>query len=126
MILMVNDVPKGRSGKLWQNWGVGFACIVCCKRQKWIGVVTEGRHQWLEWRKNGASLFEKGKWDAVYQFHPVEKIANKIVIEKYVQLTEKGYCTLVSHLPTPLLESKHVGQDMHAWEQLSQEKTREE
>ena len=54
------------------------------------------------------------KWDAVYQFHPVEKIANKIVIEKYVQLTEKGYCTLVSHLPTPLLESKHVGQDMHA------------
>ena len=79
MILMVDDVPKGQSGKLWQNWGVGFACFARCKRQKWIGVVTEGQQQWLESRKNGASLFQNGKWEAVYQFHPVEKNANKIL-----------------------------------------------
>ncbi len=74
-ILMVDDLPKGRSGKLWQIWGVWFASVLCgeWKMSKETGWSRE--KCWVEWRKSGASLFEKGKWEADYQFQTVGKNA---------------------------------------------------
>ena len=65
MILMVDDVPKVKV-KTYGKTGVLDLPALCVARGK-NGL-----------RKNGTSWFQNGKWEAVYQFHPVKKNANEI------------------------------------------------
>ncbi len=85
-ILMADDVPKGRDRKLWQIWGGWFASVLS---GKWKMSNDTG---WSR-EKSGASLFEKGKQEAVYQFQTVGKNATKFgqdCIEKPIGPT--GIC----------------------------------
>ena len=68
--------------KIMAKLGAIFAWFVCYTRQKKSSIIRvvkkEEEHQEVGLRKNGASSFEKRKWETVYQFQPVKKNANKI------------------------------------------------
>ena len=84
-ILMVDDVPKGRSGKLWQIWS-GFSRLLCGKRQKMLGGVEK------KWRL----FIWKGIMGNRLLIPNCRSECNKSWIKKPVQHTGNRYYSLVS------------------------------
>ncbi len=90
----VRAVPKGCRGKLWQLLG-GLLLVLHERRASFVRSCQRRLMSVVGVkRKRGASLFEKGKWETIYQFQKVVVNAPKFGqdwIEKSVGLTGKWY-----------------------------------